>query len=52
VKSKRRRRDILVEPMNQQEHHAKRSFRGECLELLENFGVVYDPKHILKTDEK
>jgi putative transposase len=36
---------------NQQKHHAKKSFRDEYLELLENFGVEYDRKYIFKTDE-
>ena len=36
---------------NQQKHHAKKSFRDEYQELLEKFGVEYDPKYIFKTDE-
>jgi REP element-mobilizing transposase RayT len=36
---------------NQQEHHAKKSFRNEYLELLEKFSVEYDPKYIFNTDE-
>lgn len=36
---------------NQQEHHAKKSFRDEYVELLEKFGVAYDPKYIFKSDE-
>jgi hypothetical protein len=36
---------------NQQEHHAKKSFRDEYLELLEKFGVEYDRKYIFKTDQ-
>jgi len=36
---------------NQQNHHAKQSFRDEYVELLEKFGVDYDQKYIFKTDE-
>ena len=34
---------------NQQEHHAKKSFREEYVALLEKFGVEYDPRYIFKT---
>ena len=37
---------------NQQQHHAKKSFREEYVELLEKFGVDYDAKYIFKTDDK
>lgn len=33
---------------NQQEHHAKRSFRDEYTALLEHFGVEYDQRYIFK----
>jgi REP element-mobilizing transposase RayT len=33
---------------NQPEHHAKKSFRQEYIELLEKFGVDYDPRYIFK----
>jgi putative transposase len=33
---------------NQQEHHARRSFQEECRELLEKFGVEYDPRYIFR----
>jgi len=36
---------------NQPEHHAKKSFRDEYVQLLEKFGVDYDAKYIFKTDE-
>jgi len=36
---------------NQQEHHAKKSFRDEYVTLLEKFGVEYDPLYIFKTGE-
>jgi len=35
---------------NQQQHHARQSFRDEYVELLEKFGVEYDQKYIFKTD--
>lgn len=34
---------------NQQIHHAKKSFRGEFIELLEKFEVDYDPMYIFKS---
>lgn len=35
---------------NQQKHHARKSFREEYVELLEKFGVDYDPKYIFRMD--
>jgi len=35
---------------DQQRHHAKKMFREEYVELLEKFGVQYDPRYIFKTD--
>jgi putative transposase len=32
---------------NQAVHHAKRSFEQEFLELLERYGIAYDPAHVL-----
>ena len=32
---------------NQRAHHAKRSFEAEFLELLERYGVKYDPRRVL-----
>jgi putative transposase len=37
---------------NQQKHHAKKSFHDEYIELLEKFGVEYDPQYIFKTGEE
>jgi putative transposase len=37
---------------NQQKHHVKKSFRDEYLELLEKFGVEYDPRYIFKSVEQ
>jgi REP element-mobilizing transposase RayT len=37
---------------NQQEHHAKKSFREEYIALLEKFGVKYDHRYIFKTGEE
>jgi putative transposase len=34
---------------NQQKHHERKSFRDEYLELLEKFGVEFDPRYIFKT---
>ena len=37
---------------NQQEHHARQSFRDEYIELLERFGVEYDRRYIFKSGEE
>jgi putative transposase len=37
---------------NQQQHHAKRSFREEYVELLEKFSVDYDWRYIFKTGDE
>jgi len=37
---------------NQQQHHTRKSFREEYVELLEKFGVDYDRKYIFKTDDE
>ena len=37
---------------NQQKHHAKKTFREEYIQLLEKFGVKYDPRYILKSAEE
>ena len=36
---------------NQQQHHAKKSFREEYVELLERFGVDYDAKYTFNTGD-
>jgi len=33
---------------NQPQHHAKKSFRAEYLQLLDKFGVEYDQRYIFK----
>ncbi len=33
--------------MNQEEHHKKRTYREEYIELLEKFNIAYDEKYIL-----
>jgi hypothetical protein len=33
--------------LNQEQHHRKRTFREEYIELLKRFNVVYDEKYIL-----
>ena len=37
---------------NQQKHHAGKTFREEYVELLERYGVEYDPQYIFKTGEE
>ncbi|HXR03522.1 MAG TPA: IS200/IS605 family transposase, partial [Verrucomicrobiae bacterium] len=34
---------------NQQQHHAKKSFHEEYVELLEKFSIDYDQRYIFKT---
>lgn len=36
---------------NQQAHHAGKSFREEYTEMLEKFGVEFDPRYIFKPTE-
>ena len=36
---------------NQQKHRAEKSFRDEYVELLEKFGVDFDPKYVFKPCE-
>ena len=33
---------------NQQEHHMKRSFREEYLDILNKFEVDYDPRYVFE----
>jgi len=33
---------------NQEQHHAKKSFRDEYLEFLQKFNVPYDERYFLK----
>ena len=35
---------------NQQKHHAKQSFGDEYIEMLEKFGVEYDPRYIFESN--
>jgi hypothetical protein len=37
---------------NQQKHHARKTFRAEYVQLLEKFGVDYDPRYIFKSGEE
>jgi putative transposase len=37
---------------NQQKHHEKQSFHDEYVNLLEKFGVNYDPKYIFRTSDQ
>jgi len=37
---------------NQQNHHARKTFREEYVELLEKFGVEYDPRYLFKSCEE
>jgi hypothetical protein len=37
--------------MNQEQHHKKRTFREEYIDLLKKFNIVYDERYILKDVE-
>jgi REP element-mobilizing transposase RayT len=37
---------------NQQKHHARKTFRQEYVELLERFGIDYNPRYIFRTQEE
>ena len=37
---------------NQQNHHAKKSFQDEYLEMLERFGVEYDRRCVFKKGDE
>jgi REP element-mobilizing transposase RayT len=37
--------------MNQEQHHKKRTFREECVDLLKKFNIDYDERYILKDVE-
>jgi len=37
---------------NQQQHHSRKSFRQEYIELLERFDVKYDPRYIFHSSEE
>lgn len=34
--------------LNQEEHHSKKTFREEYLELMEKFEIAYDPKYVFE----
>ena len=41
--------DVVVKYIqDQEEHHAKKSFRQEYLDMLKNFSVEYDEKYLFK----
>lgn len=40
-------KDRLIEYVkNQQEHHRKKSFKKEMIEILDEYGIDHDPKYI------
>lgn len=41
-------KNVIAYVMNQKEHHLKRSFRDEYLDLLKEFEVEFDEKYIFK----
>lgn len=40
--------DVVMYIQNQKQHHAKRSFRDEYLEMLNKYEVEYDERYIFK----
>ena len=41
-------KNVIAYIMNQKEHHLKRSFRDEYLDLLKEFEIEFDEKYIFK----
>ena len=41
--------DVIRYIQNQEQHHAKKSFRDEYLEFLQKFNVPYDERYVFKT---
>ena len=39
--------DVIAYINNQPEHHTKRSYEEEFLELLKRYGIAYDAAHVL-----
>ncbi len=46
--SRSQRNDVIQYIQKQEEHHAKRSFRDEYLELLKKFDIVYDDRYVFE----
>jgi putative transposase len=45
--------DVVIRYIqNQQQHHARKTFRQEYLELLEKFGVSYDERYVFRAVDK
>ena len=40
--------DVIRYIQNQEQHHAKKSFRDEYLEFLQKFNVPYDERYVFK----
>ena len=40
-------KDVISYIENQEEHHSRRTFAEEYLELLKRFGIAYNPKYVL-----
>ena len=46
--SRSQRNDVIHYIMNQQEHHNKKTFRDEYLELLKKFEIEYNEKYVFE----
>jgi putative transposase len=44
--------DVIRYIENQQQHHSRKSFRQEYVELLEKFSVDYDERYIFRAEEQ
>lgn len=43
--------DVVAYVINQKEHHKKRTFTEEYIEMLEKFGIDFNPEYIFKPVE-
>lgn len=46
--SKSQRNDVIQYIMNQEKHHASKSFKEEYLEMLKKFEMEYDERYIFE----
>ena len=45
-------KDVVAYIQDQEIHHTHRSFAEEYLELLKRFGVSYDPRYVLDSEDE
>ena len=44
-------KDVIFYIENQEEHHSRKTFKEEYLELLKRFDVPYNPKYVFDSDD-